>query len=179
MLPAVSRRLVTAQALALSLRSDIERSVFSLCMALVFLGVKSSIILSYSLPPNSCRCWRPDRSWQSAAPTALMCSKLCSSARMIVYNSLRSSSLRRCLPLVLICTVLWPSGFKTTSNQIKIQLRCAVKCNVVNSMQCTPRTVFFFYKKSLGYLEISPLSYTEVCLNGMIKNIWHSFSITD
>lgn len=60
----------------------------------------------------------------------------------------------RYLPLVLIYN-LWPSGFKTTANQSKIQLRCAVKCNGVNCVQVYTK----YYIDTFFLLEIRPSRY--------------------
>lgn len=63
----------------------------------------------------------------------------------------------RYLPLVLIYN-LWPSGFKTTANQSKIQLKCAVKCNGVNSVQAYTKDYIDIY----FLLEIRPSRYRDM-----------------
>ena len=87
---ACCERPTAAEVLAFSLRSDTERRGFSLCIALAFHGVKPSVTLHYSLPPDSCHCWRPGRSWWSAA---WVCSELGFSARTTVYSCAAADSL--------------------------------------------------------------------------------------
>lgn len=142
-----SRSLITAQVLASYLKSGRKRSVS--VWPYVFPWCEPSLILNQCLLSNSCRGWRADRSWQSAAPT-ILCTELLqreqSFTNMLQLTRCLQTASCRSLLLVFIYNLLCSSGFKT--HEIKAKYNCGVQLSAAGWAACrwTPKTIYLFIK---------------------------------